>query len=125
MYPISDDFKDTLQRSHTSIQRAEILIEGEDPLVLDIIDGYVTIDFESEIRRRCRLTLVDPSEDQELIPRRMGELLSPGHNEIKAYRGLQYWPGEAVGDALVLEQDLEEGSLHFVDVDNGTLGLLF
>lgn len=60
---------------------------GHEPLVLEVTDGQVVIDATAAIRRRCSVTLVDPTGT--LTPANATDLLAPFGTELHVHAGLR------------------------------------
>lgn len=89
MYPVTQGFKNQLVKSHRMITKVDIVSFDGDLLYEDlaIIDGSVTADKNSNIRRRLTANLVDP--EGTLTPSDANDLLHPSSgNELYVYRGL-------------------------------------
>lgn len=90
MYDISPEFEAALRQSHVAVTVAEVYAQGVFQGTLPVLDGEVTIDRGSSVRRRCTLTV--PGVD-DLIPRTHEDWLWPVGNEIKLWRGIQFVDG--------------------------------
>ncbi len=90
MYPLTDEFKAALVKSHVIISKCEVYTSAGVYLQnLDIFDGQVTVDDVAQ-RRRYTVALSDPN----LVPQAATDLLNPeGGNEIKLYRGIRFSDG--------------------------------
>lgn len=77
--------QDIVSASHTATSRVEVWAGTEYLTTVYPVDGSVTIDARRSIRRTCSLTFVD--YDGSLVPLSSGDLLAPGTNELRVYRG--------------------------------------
>lgn len=87
MYPIGEDFKNTLKNSHKIAVKVEVLDGGIPVRELDINEGNVSVDRHKNVRRSCSIQVVDKTG--ELTPSAATDLLTPYGNELKLYRGVQ------------------------------------
>lgn len=118
MYPISEDFKDALHRSHVAIALAQVL-DANGVVIYDglpVVSGHVTVDKDADNRRTYRATIAaEPQDVMEqdvngewiktgveypLVPDDMFDLLAPGRNEIKLWRGVRLLAGEEEGSSI-------------------------
>jgi hypothetical protein len=102
MWPVSQRFLNTLLHSHVVRQRADILVDGT---VAVSIDGIATFDpvtgartasvggsvsvQRALVRRSCEVDLLDL--DGYLTPNQAEDLLAPLRNEVRLWRGVQYY----------------------------------
>lgn len=91
MYPVSDRYRANIWRGGRCAIKAEIL--ADDEVVLDLtdmgvlLDGSVTCSY-NETARTAAVSIVD--KYGELAPYREDDLLAPGGNQIRLYRGLVF-----------------------------------
>lgn len=86
-----------LRESHDLAGRVEVLRNGIVEAELVVTAGSVTADATASVRRRCSLSLTDPTG--ELTPDDARSLMAPFGTELRIYRGLvlsdgseQVWP---------------------------------
>jgi hypothetical protein len=94
MYPVSDDFKTVIRKSHVSKVKVEIydIANGSIISTASPVSGEVTIDSRRSIRRQCSLEFVDT--DGTLVPTdKTSSILLPYNREIKIYRGVVFADG--------------------------------
>ncbi|MCA1799965.1 MAG: DUF5047 domain-containing protein [Actinobacteria bacterium] len=88
MFPISDEFAEQLNRSHTKVTKVEVL-DSSNVFITDlaVTQGNVQYDRDNAIRRRCTATLQDATG--ALTPADAADLLHPlSNNRLRFYRGL-------------------------------------
>lgn len=86
MYPVSAAFVLALKQSHQIVTKVEVLA-STGIVTLTVLSGNVGVAKELSGRRRCDLTLADPTGT--LTPSGATSLLAPYGNEIKLYRGIR------------------------------------
>lgn len=94
MYPVSENFKSTVRKSHISKVKIEIydMANGTILSTAQPIAGEVTIDNRRSIRRECSLEFVD--KDGTLVPQNnISAILLPYNREVKIYRGVVFADG--------------------------------
>ena len=94
MYPVSENFKDTVRKSHVSKIKIEIYDMANGTILSEAqpIAGEVTIDNRRSIRRECSLEFVD--KDGTLVPQNnISAILLPYNREVKIYRGVVFADG--------------------------------
>lgn len=96
MYPVSERFLSALRRSHTSVQRCDLLRQGQ-MLASDIpmAGGTIIDDTEAVVRRRCSVILPAIPDIMDLLPSEVpveGGLWPLG-NELKVYSGIAFEDG--------------------------------
>lgn len=91
MYPVSDQWKTALRKSHQPFWRGEIWSRGEFVRDIPIIGGSLDVDETAEVRRHANLTLQDPLSS--LVPQSASDPLWPRYNEIHLFSGLKYRGG--------------------------------
>lgn len=93
MQTISQEFQDSLIRSHTVVSRCEVLDTNYQLLqVLKPINGNVNVDRTSAIRRRCSVTLEDGTGT--LTPETAADMLHPlANNRLRLFRGIKFGDG--------------------------------
>ena len=90
-WPTTERFDKAIGSDHVVVTKAEVLV-GEE-VVLDlvqagaVVDGSVTVQ-TGEIERSATLSLIDV--DGTLTPRDVDDLLVPGGNQIRLWRGIRY-----------------------------------
>lgn len=94
MFPISTDVATALRTSHRVALACEVYDSGMLAATLNPTDGKVTVDAKNALRRRCDVTLVDPTGT--LTPERATDLLTPYGNELRLYRGVHLSTGPAL-----------------------------
>lgn len=113
MRQVSPAFLAALPASHSIVVRADVLSGGLVVASLPVTAGSVTIDRANAVRRRCQVTLSDPS----LTPRSATDLLTPYGTELALYRGIRL-PG---GDELI---PLGIFGLSKINISSGAAGLV-
>lgn len=101
MWAVSQNFLNTLVRSHTQLVKIDILQDGAyvgtvqgtytDPTThstLAAVDGSITVD-KTTIRRSGTITFLNPGG--ALIPKDTGDLLAPYVTELRVWVGVRYW----------------------------------
>lgn len=91
MYGVSPRFLVALRASHVLATRVEVLRFGQVVGTVRVVDGTVTVDATQAVRRRCDLTVVDPTG--VLIPVGAGSLLAPYGDELRIAQGIRYPDG--------------------------------
>lgn len=94
MYPVSDDFKTLIRKSHLSTVKVEIydIANGSIISTAQPISGEVTIDSRRATRRQCSIEFVDL--DGTLVPtNKTSSILLPYNREMKIYRGVVFADG--------------------------------
>jgi len=87
MYPRSAAFDAAVIDSHVIATKCEVYSGGSLVQELLISDGNINVEYQSNIRRRCTIDLMD--YDGTLTPASASGLLSPlTGNEIRLYRGI-------------------------------------
>lgn len=114
MYPVSPRWPRALTTSHGAETRVDVLLEGvpvrED---LPIVDGSVSVDGGSAVRRSLSLTIADPDD----FPRADDSVLAPFGHRLRVQRGIRYLDGSVewvpVGFFVVetVEGDVHSGPL--------------
>jgi hypothetical protein len=98
MLPVSAAFKSAVATSHNAVTKVEAYFGGGPGALgtlihpgLPIVDGSVTVDASSQVRRSLSLTVAAP----ELFPGQFDYTgpLAPYGTMLKAYRGVQYPTG--------------------------------
>jgi hypothetical protein len=92
-YTVSAQWAPAIKASHTAIAGVDVLLSGvtQSTPNLRIIGGNVTVDKTNDVRRRCTVTLEDPTG--ALIPTSPSSLLTPYGNELRLWRGVTYVDG--------------------------------
>lgn len=98
MWSTSDAFRELIVSDHRAVVQVEVWpFNGAGPLATltgdgsVVVDGSVTADQRSLIRRRCSLTIVD--ETGEWTPADYQDLLSPFGRELRIWRGVRHLDG--------------------------------
>lgn len=123
MQPVSAAFLAAIKQSHVLVTKAEILRSGAPVQTLDILDGSVAVDVNNAVRRRCDVSLTDPTGT--LTPAVATDLLAPFGNEVRLSRGIQFADGTSeliplgvFGLEDVDVQDTADGlTIHLVGMD--------
>ena len=87
-WPVSDDYRQAIKRSHRICTRLEVLRYGSTQDVLKIAGGSVTVDSAQSIRRTMQIPLLDRAGD--LVPGIPSDLLHIVGNELRAWRGIDF-----------------------------------
>lgn len=124
-YPVSNEFKATIKKSHRIATKVELysngaLISPPAPIILN--EGTSIEDKTSATRRRATIKITDPSG--LLTPSSMEDILAPSGSEFKLYRGLylsstglpEYVP---LGVYAFPEVDIEDNGESFIIVIEG------
>lgn len=94
MYPVTDEFKSEVRKSHVSKVKVEIYDMANNTILAtpQPIAGEISIDNRRSIRRMCSLEFIDT--DGTLVPRnKISSVLLPYNREVKVYRGVVYADG--------------------------------
>lgn len=92
MRPTAPGFSDALTRSHRVVTRVEVLVAGRPVQAFDatsdagVVGGQVTVDADAQVRRTLTLELADSTG--QIIPTRVGDLLTPP-NEVRVSQGVE------------------------------------
>lgn len=115
MYPVSENFKDTVRKSHVSKIKIEIYDMANGTILSEAqpIAGEVTIDNRRSIRRECSLEFVD--KDGTLVPQNnISAILLPYNREVKIYRGVVFADGTEelvpLGVFVITSVDISESA---------------
>jgi len=115
MYPVSDDFKTAIRKSHVTKTKIEIydMANGSILSTASPISGEVTIDNRRSIRRECSLEFVD--SDGTLVPtNNISSVLLPYNREVKIYRGIVFADGTEelvpLGVFVITSVDIQESA---------------
>lgn len=116
MYPVSEEFLAALRHSHVAIARVDVL---ENRQVIETLTrvtaGETTVDANGETKRAASVALADPLGT--LTPSSYADLLAPGGNEVRLWRGLSNFSEEMV--------PLITGQIDSVQVEGGSEGGVF
>jgi hypothetical protein len=93
MYPSSGALKAAILTDHIVISKAEVWASDQKLQEINISEGTVQVDAGSAVRRTCEATLVTSRETSNLVPDNDFDLLTPFGNELRLYRGVQYYDG--------------------------------
>lgn len=94
MFPVSEEFKTLIRKSHISKVKVEIFDIANGTIISEAspISGEVTIDSRRATRRQCSLEFVDL--DGTLVPKNnTSAILLPYNRELKVYRGVVFADG--------------------------------
>ena len=115
MYPVSENFKETVRKSHVSKIKIEIYDMANGTILSEAqpIAGEVTIDNRRSIRRECSLEFVD--KDGTLVPQNnISAILLPYNREVKIYRGVVFADGTEelvpLGVFVITSVDISESA---------------
>lgn len=115
MYPVSENFKETVRKSHISKIKIEIYDMANGTILSEAqpIAGEVTIDNRRSIRRECSLEFVD--KDGTLVPQNnISAILLPYNREVKIYRGVIFADGTEelvpLGVFVITSVDISESA---------------
>jgi hypothetical protein len=113
MQPTSLDFQTTVQGSHQSVCRVDIIQNGSVVMQLPIVDGSVTADRTAAQMRQFDATLGDP--DGSLTPADMSAVLAPFGTRAQIWRGVRIVDVQSV-------QDIDNSAATFSEgTNNGTV----
>lgn len=115
MYPVSEDFKTSIRKSHVTKTKIEIYDMKNDSIISTAspISGEVTIDNRRSVRRECSLEFID--SDGTLLPtNNISSILLPYNREVKIYRGVVFADGTEelvpLGVFVITSVDIQETS---------------
>ena len=115
MYPVSENFKETVRKSHISKIKIEIYDMANGTILSEAqpIAGEVTIDNRRSIRRECSLEFID--KDGTLVPQNnISAILLPYNREVKIYRGVVFADGTEelvpLGVFVITSVDISESA---------------
>ena len=115
MYPVSENFKTAVRKSHSTTVKVEIydMANGTILSTASPISGDVTIDNRRSIRRECTLEFVDT--DGTLVPtNNISSILLPYNREVKIYRGIVFGDGTQelvpLGVFIITSVDISESA---------------
>ena len=94
MYPVSDEFKTLIRKSHVTKVKVEIYDIANGTILSEAqpINGEITIDSRRSTRRQCSIEFVDT--DGSLVPtNKISSILLPYNRELKVYRGVVFADG--------------------------------
>lgn len=123
MQYVTNTFLDALRTNHNVVMRFEFYKPGvsgpiwsstamltDSDQYLYVVDGTVSMDKKADIRSRLSMVLMDPTG--EAIPTDADALLAPFTNEIKVYRGIQFYDGSVeyvlLGTWRLTDCDIDE-----------------
>lgn len=112
MWPVSDEFRSAIRRSHKTATRVEIFVEGAFAGLLYPDNGSVSVDSRRNVRRTLSLSAVDP--DRTLTPGEAAAtgVLTPYGTELAVYRGVEYLDGSTelvpLGVFVVTQVEVKE-----------------
>jgi hypothetical protein len=94
MWPVTEQFRRQIRRSHKSVIRVDVFIAGARIATVFPNDGSVSVDSRRTVRRTMSMSIVD--EDGTLTPGQGATtgLLTPYGAELFVYRGVEYAPGD-------------------------------
>ena len=93
MYSSSSALKTAILTDHIVISKAEVWASDQKLQEINISEGTVQVDARSAVRRTCDITLITDRETTNLVPDNDFDLLTPFGNELRLYRGVQYYDG--------------------------------
>jgi hypothetical protein len=93
MYSASGNFRTTIQSDHIVVSKAEVWTTDQKLATLNIASGSVTIDAGSAARRVCSVSLVTDRTTNNLVPDNPFDILTPFGNELRLFRGVQFYDG--------------------------------
>jgi len=133
MQPISEEFKQTIKESHVVVVRAELLDPNGDVIMeLPVTDGYITVDSDADVLRSARMVIAgEPDEEDQfpLVPETMFDLLAPGRNEIRPYRGVRLGAGTVsarpISEEISTTAEWETGEHDWTQASDNTIELRF
>lgn len=115
MYPVSDDFKTSIRKSHVTKTKVEIYDMKNDSIISTAspISGEVSIDNRRSVRRECSLEFIDT--DGTLLPtNNISSILLPYNREVKIYRGIVFPDGSEelvpLGVFVITSVDIQESA---------------
>lgn len=87
-WPVSDDYRAAVTRSHRIATRVEVLRNGSTQQLLEVAAGTIDIDATQTCRRQATIPLLD--RDGALVPGVPGDLLHIDGNELRLWRGIDF-----------------------------------
>ena len=93
MYAASASFKSAIVADHVVVAKAEVWNQDQKLITLEIDKGSVKVDAKSAVRRTCSVHLVTDRTTANLVPDTGFDTLTPFGNELRLYRGVQYYDG--------------------------------
>lgn len=122
MLPVTDAFKQEIQRSHRMFAYADLFTPAGQQYRLKIVDGSITVDRTAEVRRHGSFTVVDPTNT--LTPLNSTSPLAPFGSIVKPYRGVKYTTGPLAGSTEVVPLGvLRISDSTVADAGDGTQGI--
>lgn len=94
MWPVTEEFRQEIRRSHKSVIRVDVFIAGVRIATVFPNDGSVSVDSRRTVRRTLSMSIVD--QDGTLTPGQGAAtgLLAPYGAELFVYRGVEYGTGQ-------------------------------
>lgn len=87
-WPVSDDYRRAIKRSHRIVTRVEVLRNGSTEALLRVEAGSVTVDAGQSVRRTLEIPLLDRTG--ALVPGVPEDLLHVVGSELRAWRGIHF-----------------------------------
>lgn len=93
MYPVSDAFRVAVRQSHVAVARAEVWRGSQRLFDLDIDEGSVSVSVNQASRRTCSIGFSVARDSNDLVPSSAFDAITPFGNELRLYRGIQFFDG--------------------------------
>ena len=93
MYASSAAFKVAVSTDHVVVSKAEVWATDQKLQEINVSSGSVTANSSAAVRRTCNLELLTDRTATSLVPDNDFDLLTPFGNEVRLYRGVQYYDG--------------------------------
>ena len=93
MYPSSSAFKSAVAGDHVVVSKAEVWATDQKLREINVSSGNVNISSSGAVRRTCSLELTTDRTSTSLVPDNQFDLLTPFGNELRLYRGVEYYDG--------------------------------
>jgi len=93
MYSSSASFKSSVSGDHVVVSKAEVWATDQKLQEINVRSGSVSVSSSAAVRRTCSLDLVTDRTSLSLVPDNQFDLLTPFGNELRLFRGVQYYDG--------------------------------
>jgi hypothetical protein len=93
MYPSSSAFKNAVAIDHVVVSKVEVWATDQKLQEINVSSGSVNVSSSNAVRRTCNLELVTDRTSNSLVPDNQFDLLTPFGNELRLFRGVQYYDG--------------------------------
>ena len=93
MYSSSSAFKSSVSGDHVVVSKVEVWATDQKLQEINVRSGSVSVSSTAAVRRTCSLDLVTDRTSLSLVPDNQFDLLTPFGNELRLFRGVQYYDG--------------------------------